>query len=151
MAQKSDAIDLEMIIRKPPESVRAWWTEYPDDYHAEDPLEQPYRILTTRRLPTGREVRTYWRMPDGSNAEVREILNLKPDGSWTYDVPLPNATRIHVFDEFRVEATSDGTKLSIHSTLTAGDASAANRISGLKQFMIQGWKDAAKICERDAP
>lgn len=151
MTQKFDVIDLELIIRKSPQSVRAWWTDYPDDYQAKDPLEQPYRILTTRRLPNGREVRTYWRMPDGSAADVREILNLKPDGNWTYDVPVPNATGIHVFDEFRVEPTPDGTKLTIHSTLTPGDPSAAGGVPGLKQFMIQGWKDAAKICERDAP
>jgi hypothetical protein len=147
----SDVIDLELLIRKPPGSVRAWWTDYPDDYHAKDPREQPYRILTTRKLQDGREVRTFWKMPDGSNVEVQEILNLKPDGSWTYDVPCPNAMGIHVFDEFRTEPTPDGTRLLIHSTLTAGDYSAASRVSGLKEFMIQGWKQAAAVCEHDAP
>ena len=146
-----EIIDLELLIRKPPDSVRAWWTEYPDDYHATDPLEQPYRILTTHRLPNGRELRTYWRMPNGSNVEVQEILNLKPDGTWTYEVPTPNATGIRVFDEFRAEPTRDGTKLLIHSTLTAEDPSATSGIAGLKEFMIQGWKGAAQICERDAP
>jgi len=145
-----DVLDLEFLIRKPPASVRAWWTEYPDDYHAKDPREVPYRILTTRRLPNGREVRTYWRMPDGSNAETQEILNLKPDGSWTYDVPLPNPTGIHVFDEFRTEATPDGTKLLIHSTLTPENPSAASRIGWLKEWMVTGWKQAAEVCERDA-
>ena len=147
----SESINLELLIRKPPQSVRAWWTEYPDDYHATDPQEQPYRILTTRRLSNGREVRTYWKMPDGANLEVREILNVKPDGSWTYDVPCPNVMGIHVFDEFRPESTPEGTRLFIHSTLTPEDASAGGRVSGLKEFMIQGWKLAAEVCQRDAP
>jgi hypothetical protein len=146
-----ELIDLELLIRKPPESVRAWWTEYPDDYYAKDPREQPYHISTTRRLPNGREVRTYWNMPDGSKVEVREILTMKPDGSWTYDVPYPNPTGVHVFDEFRTESTAEGTKLLIHSTLTPEDASATSRVSGLKEFMIQSWKLAAQVCEHDAP
>jgi len=75
----SEAINLELLIHKPPESVRAWWTDYPDDYHAKNPREQPYRIVTTRRFPNGREVRTYWRLPDGSTPELQEVLNLKSD------------------------------------------------------------------------
>jgi hypothetical protein len=146
----SEVLNLELMIRKPPESVRAWWTEYPDDYHAKDPREQPYRILTTRKLPNGREVRTYWRMPDGSTPEVQEILHLKSDGSWTYEVPYPNPIGIHVFDEFRTEPTSNGTRLLIRSTLTPLGPSASSRVSGLKEIMIQGWKIAAEICERDA-
>ena len=144
-------LDLELLIRKPPGSVRAWWTEYPDEYNAKDPLEQPYRILTTRLLPNGRELRTFWRMPDGSNLDVREILSLKPDGTWTYEVPNPNPTGIRVFDEFCTEPTPDGTRLLIHSTLTAEGPSAASAVAGLKEFMIQGWKLAAQICELDAP
>ena len=147
----SESINLELLIRKPPSSVRAWWTDYPDDYRAKDSREQPYRILTTRRLANGREVRTYWKMPDGSSAEVREILNVNSDGGWTYDVPCPNLTGIHVFDEFRPETTSEGTRLLIHSTLTPEEPSAADRVAWLKEFMIQGWKMAAEICEGDAP
>jgi len=147
----SDVLNLELLIRKPPASVRAWWTDYPDDYHAKDPREQPYRIQTTRRLPNGREVRTFWKMPDGSSIEVLEVLNLEPDGTWTYDVPTPNPLGIHVFDEFRPEPTPEGTKLSIHSTLIPQDTSAMTRMSALKEVMIQGWKQAAEICERDAP
>jgi hypothetical protein len=81
MTQKPDVINLQVLIRKSPESVRAWWTDLPEDYHAKNPREQPYRIVTTRRLPNGRELRTYWRMPDGSAFDFQEILTLKPDGS----------------------------------------------------------------------
>jgi hypothetical protein len=144
----SEVINLELMIRRPPESVRAWWTDYPDDYYAKDPREQPYRILTTRRLPDGRELRTYWRMPDGSAFDFPEILVLKPDGSWTYD--LPNAMGFHIMDEFRTESVPTGTKLIIRSTLTTLDPSAASRIAAQKELMIQSWKGAAIICERDA-
>ena len=149
MTQTSDNLNLELLIRKSPESVRAWWTELPDDYRAEDPREQPYRILTTRRLPNGRELRTYWRMPDGSTFDFQEILTLKPDGSWTFEVP--NALGFRIMDEFRSEAVPTGTKLIIRSTLTPLDASAASRISTQKELMTQSWKGAAEICERDAP
>jgi len=145
-----EVLDLELRIRKPPESVRAWWTDYPDDYHAKNPREQPYRILTTRRFPNGREVRTFWRLPDGSTRELIEVLNLKPDGTWTYELPYPNPTGIHVFDEFRVEPALEGTKLVIRSTLTPRDPAATSRLSGLKETIIWTWKNAADVCEHDA-
>jgi len=144
----SEVLTLELMIRKSPESVRAWWTDNPDDYYAKDPHEQPYRILTTRRLPNGRELHTYWRMPDGSAFDFQEILTLKPDGSWTFEIP--NGMGFRIFDEFRTEPVSTGTKLTIRSTLTPLDPSAASRIAGQKELMTQGWKGAAQICERDA-
>ena len=149
MTQKSAVINLELLIRKPPESVRAWWTDLPDDYKAKDPQEQPYRITTTRRLPNGREVQSYWRMPDGAAFDFKEILIVKPDGGWRFEIP--NGMGFRIMDEFRVEAVPTGTKLTIRSTLTPLDSSAANRISTQKELMTQGWKGAAKICERDAP
>jgi hypothetical protein len=147
----SEVLSLELMVRKPPESVRAWWTDYPDDYHANDPREQPYRILTTRRFSNGREVRTFWRLPDGSTQELQEVLNLKPDGSWTYEVVYPNPLGIHILDEFRAEPAPNGTRLSIHSTLTPREASATSHVSGLKEIMISTWKRAAEVCEHDAP
>jgi hypothetical protein len=149
MPQKSDVINLELLIRKSPESVRAWWTDLPEDYHAKDPHEQPYRILTTRRLPNGRELHTYWRTPDGLAFDFQEILTMKPDGSWTFDIP--NGVGFHIIDEFRAEPAPTGTKLTIRSTLTPLDPAAASRISTQKQIMTQSWKGAAEICERDAP
>ena len=148
MRMTSDVINLELTIRKPPGSVRAWWTDLPDDYHAKDPLEQPYRIVTTRLLQNGRELRTYWRMPDGSAFDFQEILVLKPDGSWAFEIP--NGMGFHIMDEFRTESVPTGSKLIIRSTLTPLDTSAASRISAQKEIMSQGWKGAAEICERDA-
>jgi len=144
-----NVINLELLIRKPPESVRVWWTDLSDDYHAKDPREQPYRIVTTRKLPNGRELHTYWRLPDGSAFDFQEILTLKPDGSWTFEIP--NGMGFHIPDEFRAEAVPTGTKLTIRSTLTPLDSASADRISAQKELMSQGWRGAAIICERDAP
>lgn len=150
ITEGSEVLNLELLIRKSPQSVRAWWTDLPDDYTAKDPREQPYRILTTRHLENGRELRTYWKLPDGSTPDFQEILKLNPDGTWQFDIPN-TPVGIHLFDEFRTESTPDGTKLLIHSTLTPKDPSATTRIAMLKEFMITGWKLAAEICERDAP
>jgi hypothetical protein len=149
MVQGSDVIHLELSIRKPPQSVRAWWTDLPDDYNAKDPQEQPHRIITTRRLPNGRELETHWRLPDGTAFQLKEILTLKPDGSWTFEVP--SAMGFQILDEFKTEPASNGTKLTIHSTLTPQDPAAAGRMAMQKQLMTEGWKKAAEICERDAP
>lgn len=146
----SEVLDLELIIRKPPESVRAWWTDFPDDYRAVDPREQPYRIVTTRHLQNGRELRTYWKLPDGSTPDFQEILKLNPDGGWQFEIPS-TPLGIRIFDVFRPETVSHGTKLVIHSTLTPVDSAAASRIPMLKDIMIKGWKIAGEICERDAP
>lgn len=85
-------------------------------------------------------------MPDGFAFNFREILTLKPDGSW-----IPNGLGFRIFDEFRTEPRPTGTKLIIRSTLTPQDAAAAGRIVSQKELMIEGWKGAAKLCERDAP
>jgi hypothetical protein len=149
MPHQSSVVKLELLIRRSPESVRAWWTDLPEDYQAKDPTEQPYRIVTTGRLPNGRELRTYWRGPGGSEFGFREILVMKPDGSWTFEVP--DAQGFHIFDEFRAEPVQTGTKLIIQSTLTPLDPSAASRISAQKEVMTKNWRRSAEICERDAP
>lgn len=150
MASGSEVLDLKLLIRKAPEPVRAWWTDLPDDYVAQDPREQPYRILTLRRLPNGRELRTHWRMPDGSTRETQEILTLKPDRSWTFEIPK-HPTGLHILDELRTEAVPEGTRLHIRSTLTPLEPSATGRVAMQKERMIQSWNVAAEICERDSP
>ncbi len=149
MAHDSGILDLQLLIRKSPNSVRAWWTDLPDDYVAQDPREQPYRILTLRRLANGRELRTYWRMPDGLTREIQEILIMKTDGSWAFEI-ANHPTGLHILDEFRTETVPEGTRLHIRSTLTPREASATGRMAELKERMIQAWTIAAEICERDA-
>ncbi len=150
MASSSETLDLELFIRKPPASVRSWWVDLPEDYQANDPREQPYRIVTLRRLADGRELRTYWRTPDGSTRDMVEILHVKPDGSWTFEIP-EHPLGFHILDEFRPEPVANGTKLHIRSVITPREASATSRIQTQKERMVQGWKVAAELCERDAP
>ncbi len=149
MTQGSEVLNLELLICKPPQSVRAWWTDLPDDYQAKDPSEQPYRIVTLQKLPNSRRLRTYWRTPDGSMFDMEEVMALKPDGSWTFEIP--NHPRgFHIFDEFRIEPTPGGSKLNIRSTLTPRVPSANSQLATQKERMTQGWRVAAEICERDA-
>ena len=130
--QQGDVLELELLIRRPPESVKVWWTELPDDYLATDPAEQPFRILTTRRIPRGRELLTYWRQPDGSVRENHEIMQVSPDAAWTFEIPS-HPLGLKIFDEFSAKATKDGTLLLIRSTLTAIEPTASARIPAQKE------------------
>jgi hypothetical protein len=89
-------------------------------------------------------------MPDGSTREWHEILTLKPDGSWTFEIPN-HPTGLHILDEFRTETVPEGTRLHIRSTLTPREPSAISLMGPQKERMTQGWKVAAEICEHDAP
>ncbi|HWG91670.1 MAG TPA: hypothetical protein VNZ52_12550 [Candidatus Thermoplasmatota archaeon] len=141
---------MDLTIRRPPESVRAWWTDLPDDYHATDPEEQPYRIRTLHREDARRQLLTYWRNPDGSTMELRETMTLRPDGSWAFDIEDAMGVRIH--DEFRAEPQGDGgTLLHIESTLTPKGPEAVPVAEYIMADMREGWPRAAHICERDAP
>src|SRR2546422_1097230 len=72
---RSLSLDLELDIRRPPRSVRAWWTDLPDDYVAKDPREQPHRIRVLARYPDRIELVGTWRGPLG-----REMLLPEPLG-----------------------------------------------------------------------
>lgn len=142
-------VDLDLQIRRSPESVRSWWIDLPDDYRAKDPDEQPYRIQTLRRSRDEREFLTHWRNPDGSTMQLRETLRLQGDGPWTFHIDDCFGVRIH--DEFRAEPEGDGTRLHIHSTLTPKTEEAEAAADAIAAQMRQGWPMAARICERDAP
>jgi hypothetical protein len=150
MSGNQTVLELDLLIRRPPESVKAWWTDLPDNYSAADPTEQPFRILTTRRTPQGRELTTYWRLPDGSVRENHEIMRVGEDCTWTFEIPS-HPLGLKIFDEFSAKATKDGTSLRIRSTIIPLESAASARIKAQKERMAEVWKRAAKICERDAP
>src|SRR5437870_12654637 len=56
-------LDLELDIHRPPQSVRAWWTDLPDEYVAKDPREQPHRIRVLARNGHRIELEGTWRGP----------------------------------------------------------------------------------------
>src|SRR6266566_1068927 len=78
-------LDLELDIHRPPQSVRAWWTDLPDEYVAKDPREQPHRIRVLARNGHRIELEGTWRGPLGRDALLRETLHVRDDGSWTFD------------------------------------------------------------------
>ena len=149
MEDFSQSHDIELYIKRRPESVRAWWTDLPDNYQARDPREDPFRIVTLRKFPSGRELLTYWHRDDGSVYQRREIMIINPDGSWT--VEMTDDPRFHYLDTFRVMPEKEETRLVIHQVITPKDPSQANEINELKKELVEFFKTMAEICERDAP
>ncbi len=146
--EKDNTVILDLLIRRTPESIRRWWTDLADDYTAIDPREQPYRIVTRKRTLGSRELLCYWRSPDGTERQTQETLHMHEDGSWTFDVIHPAG--FHILDEFRTVPVEGGTRLEIRSKLTPQVQGAESGIPMQKQRMVQAWKIAAEICERDA-
>jgi hypothetical protein len=144
-------IRMEITIQRAPESVRRWWTEYPDDYVATDPREQPFRIRTLDRKDGKRHVMTTWKRPDGSIAEWEEFLEIFPDGSWTYTIPR-NVGNYRIFDRFLPRPGAEGgTVLRIESDVEALTPEAVAGIEAQAVRMEAGWRAIVPLCERDAP
>ncbi|MGQ0536552.1 MAG: hypothetical protein ACT4PT_10820 [Methanobacteriota archaeon] len=148
------APDLEVVLEipRPAAEVRAWWTEMPADYRAADPKEQPHRIVTIARNEDRWEIDTHWRGPFGRDLVVREVFWFRPDG-WDVDVYAPAGIRQR--DEFRLEATPQGTRVQIRvqirGTGLAGRLAAPiYRAYGRRNFPRM-WRHAARLCARDAP
>jgi len=139
---------LELSIRRPPDRVRSWWTDLPDDYFAKDPAEQPFRIVTVKLIPKGRGLLTYWGAPDGPVRELRETIWVNEDGTWTFEI-LNHPSGYKIFDEFSV-TSKDGratTLLHIRSTLIPQNPLVP--VNELVERLIRVWRTAAEICERD--
>ncbi len=151
MVRSADGLGLAFDIRRPPEAVRRWWLELPDDYSASDPKEQPHRIQVLRREADRMEVLTYWRGPLGLTMKLRETLGISDPNGWTADL---SEMGLHIHDEFRTSPTEEGTHLTIQSTIMP--ASVWGRIlrplviRTILKSMDTTWNDAARICERDA-
>lgn len=145
----SSPLEAEFLIRRPPESVRAWWTDLPDDYQAKDPREEPFRIVTLRKFPNGRLVLTYWHDDEGSTYERHEVILTLPDGSWT--VEMTDSPRFHIRDEFHVRPTEGGTILHLRQMRIPRDPSDAKLVPEMNEHMAEFFKTMAQICERDAP
>ena len=150
MGVSSEPLELELFIRRPPESVRAWWTDLPDDYQAKDPREEPYRIVTLRKFPNGRLLLTYWHDDeDGSTYERHEVLLTLPDGGWT--VEMTDSPYFHIRDEFQVRPGEGGSYVHLRQMRIPKDPSYASMIPEIKKEMIGFFKTMGEICERDAP
>ena len=144
-------LDLDLDIHRPPGSVRAWWTDLPDEYVAKDPREQPHRIRVLARNGDRVEVEGAWRGPLGREMLLRETLRLREDGSWTFDA---RAMGLRVHDEFEAFPSGESTRLHIRSVITPagplGKLVAQLMGRRLLRMLEKGWGTAAEICERDA-
>lgn len=149
---RSLKLDLELDIHRPPQSVRAWWTDLPDDYVAKDPREQPHRIRVLARGRDGIELVGTWRGPLGRDMLLRETLRLRVDGTWTFDA---RAMGLRIHDEFEAVPSGNGTRLHIRSVITPAGllGKIVARLAGRRflRMMREGMGTAAEICERDAP
>src|SRR2546427_10702635 len=149
---RSLKLDLQLSIHRPPQSVRAWWTDLPDVYVAKDPREQPHRIRVLARNGDRIELVGTWRGPLGTERLLRETLRVREDGSWTFDA---RAIGLRSHDEFEAIPNGDGTRLHIRSVITPARAlwRIVARLMGRRilRMLEKGWPTAAEICERDAP
>lgn len=150
-ARPEDHLSLAFVIRRSPEAVRDWWLEFPDEYRASDPDEQPFRIQTLQRAQGTIQVRTYWRGPLGMPLRLRETLGIGSPRAWTADLRMMG---LHIHDEFHVAAAPEGAHLTIRSTVettsTFGRLMRPLAARLLLNKMEHIWNDAARICERDA-
>lgn len=149
MSTTHGVIELDLFISRSPDSVRAWWTDLPDDYRATDPREQPYRVVTQKYTGDGRQLLCYWRSPDGSERQTRETLHLREDGSWAFDVEHPAGYSI--LDEFKAVPQDGRTRLEVRSKIVPKTPSAEAKLESQREAMIKLWKAMVDICERDAP
>ena len=142
-------VSLDIFIRRAPLQVRRWWTEFPDDYRAPDPREQPYRVVVLKRRSDGAHLRTYWKRPDGTEIDWEERMTVDQDGGWAFDIHHPLG--IDIRDEFHPREAEGGTRLEIRSVLRPKDATAAAQVVGLRERMTRGWKLCAELCEAATP
>src|SRR2546427_8565501 len=112
---RSLKLDLQLSIHRPPQSVRAWWTDLPDEYVAKDPREQPHRIRVLARNDNRIDLVGTWRGPLGTERLLPETLRLREDGSWTFDA---RAMGLRIHDEFEASPSGDGTRLHIRTIIT---------------------------------
>ena len=139
-------------LSRPPSEVRSWWLDFPDVYVAQNPKEQPHKIVTVKTTPEGRELLTYWRGLFGSEMEVHERLMLGAEPSrWQFDVETGRGFLMH--DEFEIRPEGTGSRLSIVTTLTAPGLLA--RLFGWLLLPIgmwvgkRYWDRAVAICDEE--
>ncbi len=145
---ESSLLSLDLFVRRSPLQVRQWWTEFPDDYRASDPREQPFRIVTLNREGNERRLRTHWRTAEGGEMVVPETLVLKDEDSWTFDVDNPF---FEIHDEFRAMPVEGGTRLEIRSTIRPRAEEGWKRLELQRERMARQWNLCPSLCEAAVP
>ncbi len=143
-------LSVEVDIARPPETVRAWWLDLPEVYEAEDPREQPHRIVKVEETADRIDLLTYWKGPFGKELELGETVHMDREDGWRIEVDLPFG--LDQEDIFSLEPTEIGTRLTIDVRMWA------QRWYGklvLPFFWMFGkrsypetWRTAARLCEQ---
>ena len=144
---KPTKFTLDISVDCPAAVVRKWWTEFPAEYSAKDPVE-PHRVVTSKILPHGKVLATYWHGPDGKEIQIEQVMTLKPDGSWEFDLTHPAG--YHVHERFRASEGKGRTLLKVTAEVTPQNAKAEAEIQAQVDWMESRFRRWAKVCERDA-
>lgn len=133
-------------IRRVPDIVRRWWTEFPAVY--ENAKEQPHRIVTLSRTDEKIDTLTYWRGPLGRELEIPETFTLTQQG-WSVDIVLPFGLAQR--DTFTLAAHAGGTRVKIEVDIwcrtPAGRLALPFFILYARKNYPRTWRAAARWCE----
>ena len=141
-------------VPRPRAEVLAWWTQFPDDYRAADPREQPHRILVKKRESGRVEMLTYWRGPLGREVVIPETFLFREGGDFDVDLRLPLGLRQR--DRFTFTPRADGgtdvrIEVDVAPRAGVGRLTRAAFLLYAKRQYPRTWREAAKLCARDAP
>ncbi len=145
------SFETSVRIRRDPEGVARWWFEFPANYSATDPREQPYQIETIRRTDDVVEVMTHWRMM-GVHVKLPETITRGNATSFDARIRMGN---ILVHDEFRLADDGAGGSVMRISTKVTGASTMARMMAPvvaplLHAWMKRTWRNAALLCEEEA-
>lgn len=161
-------VRVSVDIRRPPDVVRKWWTEFPPLY--ENAKEQPHRIVTRARDASHIDTLTYWRAPLGRELEVPERFTLRPqrlrredqdasadasgaDGGWDVDIVLPFGLAQR--DVFTLTPTPEGTQVRIDVDIWPRSTSGRLALPFFRAYARRNyprtWRAAARWCEKATP
>lgn len=142
-------LTVQVHIARPPETVRRWWWEMPNDYRATDSREQPHRIVVKERTKERLVLATYWKGPAGRDLRLDEVVTFTPDG-WTVELDLPMG--LAQKDTFTLTPDGTGTRVKILVDIwprTFGGRLAKPFYVWLyaKRAYTATWRETARLCE----
>lgn len=144
------AFTLEFPVRTSPEAVRRWWTEFPSDYRATDPDEEPFRIVTTGRLPDGTLVlAAHFRGRFGGESVLEERLRVLDDAHWEVAI---DAAGTRTTLDYRVAPAEGGATLTVTESCVATTPLAWPLVPGIALWLRlnspRNLRDSIAVLER---
>lgn len=143
-------VHVSIDIRRAPEVVWQWWTEFPEVY--ENAREQPHRIVTRARDAVHIDTLTYWRGPFGKELKIPERFTLRANG-WDVDIILPLGLAQR--DVFTLTPTPEGTRVDIAVDIWCRTALGRLPLGAYKRYARKQyprtWQATARWCEAATP